>query len=86
MDTALEIRIRAAGAEMMKPGRWRLAMEQLRQATEQILASPDVDSDTARLALEQWRLLSQWASVMQPHELRQVNHAILELDKLLSNT
>lgn len=83
MDTALEARIRAAGAEMAKPGRWRLSLEQLDQLTTQIVTLPDVDRETAQLALDQLRLLYQWAGVMQAHELRTLNHAILQLDTFL---
>lgn len=83
MDTALEARIRAAGAEMTKPGRWRLSLEQLDQLTTQIVTLPDVDRETAQLALDQLRLLYQWAGVMQAHELRTLNHAILQLDTFL---
>lgn len=79
MNTVLEARIRAAGAEMSKPGRWRVALEQLDQATQQILASPDFDEHAAQLTLENLRTLYQWASVMQNHELRRLNSALLDL-------
>ncbi len=85
MDTALEARIRAAGAEMSKPGRWRVALEQLDQITNQILALPDVDKETAQLALDQLHALFQWAPVMQSHELRTLNNAILRLNSFLLN-
>jgi hypothetical protein len=83
MDTALETRIRAAGAELGKPGHWRIALSQLDQATAQILASPDFDRQTAQLALEQLHSLYSWAGVMQNHELRQLNHDILQLTTAL---
>ena len=79
MNTALEARIRAAGAEMSKPGRWRIALEQMDQATQQILASPEFDEHAAQLALDNVHALYQWASVMQSHELRCLNNALLEL-------
>lgn len=83
MNTALQARVRAAGAEMSKPGRWRLALEQLTQATDQILANPDLDRHTAELTLEYLRALYQWAAVMQSHELRQLNNAMLQLTSAL---
>lgn len=83
MNTALEARIRAAGAEMTKPGRWRLALEQLDQASVQILASPDLDRQAAQLTLENLQALYQWASVMQNHELHRLNSAILQLTNAL---
>ncbi len=83
MNTVLETRIRAAGAEMTKPGRWRVALEQLDQATAQILASPDFDKHAAQLTLDNLHALYQWASVMQNHELRQLNTAILQLSTAL---
>lgn len=79
MNTALEMRIRAAGAEMSKPGRWRVALEQLDQATTQILASADLDVHAAQLALENLQLLYQWASVMQNHEYHRLNQAVMRL-------
>jgi hypothetical protein len=83
MDTALETRIRAAGAEMTKPGRWRIALEQLAQAAGQILAAPEFDKDAAQLALDNLHALYQWAGVMQRHELKQLNTAILDLTNAL---
>lgn len=85
MNTVLEARIRAAGAEMNKPGRWRIALEQLDQATRQILASPEFDEHAAQLTLDNLHALYQWASVMQNHELRQLNHALLELSTAFSS-
>lgn len=85
MNAALETRIRAAGAEMNKPGRWRVALEQLDQATQQILASPDLDEHAAQLTLDNLHALYQWASVMQNHELRLLNHAILTLSTALNS-
>jgi hypothetical protein len=79
MNTVLETRIRAASAEMSKPGRWRVAMEQLEQATSQILASPDIDKSAAQLTLDNMQELYQWTSVMQANELRRLNSAILQL-------
>lgn len=79
MNTVLETRIRAAGAEMNKPGRWRIALEQLDQATQQILASPEFDEHAAQLTLDNLHALYQWASVMQNHELRRLNNALLQL-------
>lgn len=83
MNTVLEARIRAAGAEMTKPGRWRIALEQLDQATSQIIAAPDLDKHTALLALDNLHALYQWAGVMQNHELRQLNNDILLLTNAL---
>lgn len=83
MNTVLEARIRAAGAEMSKPGRWRIALEQLTQATAQILAESDFDKHAAQLALDNLHALYQWAPVMQNHELRQLNNAVLDLTNAL---
>lgn len=85
MNTVLETRIRAAGAEMTKPGRWRIALEQLDQATTQILASPDLDKHAAQLTLDQLHALYQWASVMQNHELHKLTTAILQLTTALQS-
>lgn len=85
MNTVLEARVRAAGAEMNKPGRWRVALEQLDQATSQLLAAPELDKQVAELALENLKGLYQWASVMQNHELRQLNTAILQLSTALQD-
>jgi hypothetical protein len=85
MNTVLEARVRAAGAEMSKPGRWRLALEQLVQATAQILASPEFDKHTAQLTLDYLHALYQWAGVMSSHELRQLNNAILQLTNALQS-
>jgi hypothetical protein len=79
MNTVLEARVRAAGAEMTKPGRWRVALEQLDQAAGQILAAPEVDKPVAQLTLENLQGLYQWASVMSSQELRQLNTAIIQL-------
>jgi len=83
MNTVLEARVRAASAEMTKPGRWRVALEQLDQAASQILAAPELDEPLARLTLDNLHALYQWASVMQNHELRQLNNAILQLSNAL---
>ena len=83
MNTVLEARVRAAGAEMTKPGRWRVALEQLDQAASQLLAAPELDEPLARLTLDNLHALYQWASVMQSHELRQLNNAILQLSNAL---
>lgn len=83
MNTALEARIRAAGAEMTKPGRWRIALEQLDQAAVQILATPDLDRQAAQLTLDNLQALYQWASVMQNHELHRLNGAIIALTNAL---
>jgi hypothetical protein len=74
MNAALETRIRAAGAEMSKPGRWRVALEQLDQATAQILASADADV----------QLLYQWSSVMSSQEFHRLNHAVMQLTELIA--
>lgn len=79
MNTVLEARIRAAGAEMTKPGRWRIALEQLAQAANQILVAPDFDRHAAQLAVDNLHTLYAWTSVMQSHELRQLNTTILQL-------
>ena len=84
MNTALESRVRAAGAEMSKPGRWRLALEQLDQATTQILSTTEVDTEAAHLTLDTMYVLYQWSSVMQSHELHKLNSAILRLNAALS--
>ncbi len=83
MDTALETRIRAAGAEMSKPGRWRLSLEQLDQATTQIVTTSDTDDEAAQLALDNLYALYQWSSVMTSHELHTLNNAILRLSTVL---
>ena len=85
MNTVLEARVRAAGAEMTKPGRWRVALEQLDQATSQLVAAPELDRQVAQLTLENLQGLYQWASVMQNHELRQLNMAILQLSTALQD-
>lgn len=83
MNTVLETRIRAAGAEMLKPGRWRVALEQLDQATTQILAAPDLDKHAAQLTLDTLHALYAHAGVMQNHELRLLNHLIFQLTTAL---
>jgi multidrug efflux pump subunit AcrA (membrane-fusion protein) len=84
MNAALETRIRAAGAEMSKPGRWRVALEQLDQATAQILASAEADVHAAQLALENLQLLYQWSSVMSSQEFHRLNHAVMQLTELIA--
>lgn len=84
MNTALEARIRAAGAEMSKPGRWRLAQEQLHQAASQIVSSAEIDLDCAQLALENLQLLYQWASVMPSHEYHLLNQDVMHLSDYLA--
>lgn len=79
MNTVLEMRIRAASAEMSKPGRWRVALEQLDQATTQIVAAPETDTECAALALESLQLLYQWASVMSGPEYHRLNRAVMQL-------
>jgi hypothetical protein len=83
VNTVLEARIRAASAEMTKPGRWRIALEQLDQAATQLLGAEDLDREAAQLTLENLQALYQWASVMQNHELHRLTHAILELTNAL---
>jgi hypothetical protein len=83
MNTVLEMRVRAAGAEMSKPGRWRVARQQLLQATEQILADPDPDRSTVRLTLDNLQSLYAWADVMLRDELTQLNAAVMRLHALL---
>jgi hypothetical protein len=70
---------------MSKPGRWRVAMEQLQQAATQILAMPDLDRSAAELTLENLQALYQWSSVMQSGELRQLNSTILQLTLALGS-
>lgn len=84
MDTVLEARIRAASAEMNKPGHWRIALDQLAQITNQILTATDFDQKAAQLGLDNLQSLYQWASVMQQHELKQLNAAILKLTNALA--
>ncbi len=84
MNAALEARIRAAGAEMAKPGRWRVALEQLTQVTAQILAAPETDAVCARLTLENLQLLYQWASVMSSAEYHRLNRAVMQLTEYLA--
>lgn len=85
MNAALETRIRAAGAEMSKPGRWRVALDQLDQATSQILALPDLDVHAAELALEYLQQLYQWAGVMQNYEYHRLNQAVMRLTEALAD-
>lgn len=84
MNAVLEARIRAAGAEMNKPGRWRVALEQLGQATTQILTASELDRHAAELTLEYLHALYGWASVMSSQELHRLNNAILELTNALA--
>lgn len=84
MNTALETRIRAAGAEMSKPGRWRIAFTQLDQATNQILAAPDPDIHAAQTVLENLQMLYQWAPVMQNHEYHRLNQLVMQLTDVLA--
>ncbi|MBI4670985.1 MAG: hypothetical protein HY741_04880 [Chloroflexi bacterium] len=84
MNAVLEARIRAAGAEMSKPGRWRVALQQLDQATTQILATPELDVHAAELALENLQRLYPWASVMQGHEYHLLNQAVMRLTEALA--
>lgn len=70
---------------MSKPGRWRIALEQLDQATTQMLASPDLDKHTAQLTLDHLQALYQWASVMQTHEIRKLNNAVFQLTTALQS-
>jgi hypothetical protein len=84
MNAVLETRIRAAGAEMSKPGRWRVALEQLDQATTQILAAPETDRECAALALENLQLLYQWASVMSGQDFHRLNRAVMQLTDYLA--
>jgi hypothetical protein len=84
MDTVLETRIRAAGAEMTKPGRWRVALEELEQAATQLLASTDDPADLQML-LHQLMGLYQFASVMQNHELRRLNQVTLQVSNAIES-
>jgi hypothetical protein len=85
MNTAVEARIRAAGAEMSKPGRWRIAMSQLEQAAEQILADPETDRHAAELALENLHALYPWAGVMSNQEFHRLNQAVMRLTEYLAS-
>lgn len=64
---------------MTKPGHWRIALDQLTQATTQILSAPEADTHAARMALDQLHMLYQWSSVMQAHELHRLNEAVMQL-------
>lgn len=79
MDTVLLTRVRAAGAEMNKPGHWRVALNQLDQAVSQLLAAPSLDQATAQVTLENLYALYQWSAVMQGHELTRLNTAVMRL-------
>ncbi len=79
INTAIEARVKAAGAEMKKPGCWRIAYQQLLQATDQLLADPESDRETARLALDNLQALYAWASVMRPDEFQRLNAAVFAL-------
>lgn len=84
MNAVLETRIRAAGAEMSKPGRWRVALEQLDQAAYQILAAPETDTECAALALENLQLLYQWSGVMSVQDFHRLNRAVMQLTEYLA--
>ena len=84
MNAALESRIRAAGAEMAKPGRWRIALDQLDQITTQLVTAEETDTHDAQLALEQLQLLYQWASVMSSQDFHRLNRAVMQLSELIS--
>lgn len=84
MNTVLFTRVRAAGAEMNKPGRWRVALDQLDQAVTQLLASPEIDNTTAQLTLDNLYALYQWSGVMQTHELHKLNDAVMRLNAALT--
>ena len=84
MNAVLETRIRAAGAEMSKPGQWRIALSQLEQATAQILASAETDTQAAQLALEHLQLLYQWSAVMSGQEFHRLNHAVMQLTEYIA--
>lgn len=85
MNAALESRIRAAGAEMAKPGRWRIALDQLDQITTQLVTTEETDTHDAQLALEQLQLLYQWASVMSSQDFHRLNRAVMQLSELISS-
>jgi hypothetical protein len=84
MNTALETRIRAAGAEMSKPGRWRIALSQLDQTTNQILNAPEFDMHAAQTDLENLQMLYQWAPVMQNHEYHRLNQLLMQLTEAIT--
>lgn len=84
MNTVLFTRVRAAGAEMNKPGRWRVALDQLDQAVTQLLATAEIDATTAQLMLDNLYALYQWAGVMQSHELHKLNDAVMRLNAALT--
>jgi hypothetical protein len=84
MNTVLTMRVRAAGAEMSKPGRWRVALEQLEQAVDQLLGSSEFDAETARLALDALYGIYQWTPVMQEHERRRLNATVFALSDRLT--
>ena len=83
MDTVLSARVRAAGQELAKPGRWRVALDQLDQAVTQLLATPEFDVELGQTALETLYALYGWVDVMQAHERKQLNRAVLELSTRL---
>ena len=80
----MESRIRAAGAEMAKPGRWRIALEQLDQITTQLVTAEETDTHDAQLALEQLQLLYQWAGVMSSQDFHRLNRAVMQLSELVA--
>jgi len=84
MNAVLETRIRAAGAEMQKPGRWRVALTQLDQLVAQIRAAPEIDSTSAASVLEHLQQLYQWASVMSSSEYHQLNRAVMQLTEYIA--
>ena len=84
MNAALEFRIRAAGAEMAKPGRWRIALDQLDQITTQLVTAAETDTHDAQLALEQLQLLYQWASVMSSQDFHRLNRDVMQLSELVA--
>jgi len=70
---------------MSKPGRWRVALEQLEQATAQILAAPEADIACAVLVLEHLQMLYQWASVMSSAEYHRLNRAVMQLTEYIAD-
>ena len=78
MNTAWK-RIRAAVRKCPNPGAGALRWNKSTKPRQQILASPEFDQHAAQLALDNVHGLYQWASVMQSHELRCLNNALLEL-------
>lgn len=85
MNTVLELRLRAASAEMSKPGpgHWRLAHTQFLQAVDQLFADFPPDRQLVQLAFDTATQLYNFAPAMRPAELSALNTAAARLQHVL---